>query len=191
MLRLGILGSGKGSNFTAILNAIDHQTLKAQVGCVLSDQPDAGILETARKRGIPAQYIDPQRSGGRLSPEAENQFISALQNAKVDLVVLAGFMRLIRKPFIAAFPRRIINIHPSLLPKFPGLDAWGQALEAGEKETGCTIHYVDEGMDTGEILGQRRVPIFPNDTKQSLHARIQIAEHALLPAIIAEKFSHA
>jgi phosphoribosylglycinamide formyltransferase-1 len=108
-----------------------------------------------------------------------------LQAAGVELVVLAGFMRLVKAPLLRAFPRRIINVHPSLLPKYPGLEAWKQALAAGETWTGCTVHYVDEGMDTGEIIAQRQVPILPGDTPASLHARIQVAEHALLPDVIA------
>ena len=108
-----------------------------------------------------------------------------LREANVELVVLAGFMRILKSPMLEAFPRRIVNIHPSLLPKFPGLEAWRQALEAGEKITGCTVHYVDEQIDHGRVIGQREVPILPNDTPETLHARIQIAERELYPAVIA------
>lgn len=189
MLRLGILGSGKGSNFTAILEAIDSGALAAEVAMVISDRENAGILETARSRNLPARFIDPGESRSRLSSEAEANVIASLKEAGAELIVLAGFMRLIRQPLIDAFPRRIINIHPSLLPKFRGLAAWQQALEAGETETGCTVHYVDSGMDTGEILAQRRVPVLENDTAETLHARIQEAEHHLLPSVIAEVFA--
>jgi phosphoribosylglycinamide formyltransferase-1 len=109
-----------------------------------------------------------------------------LQDAGVELVILAGFMRVLKSPMLEAFPRRILNIHPSLLPKFPGLEAWKQALAAGEKVTGCTVHYVDEKIDHGDVIAQREVPILPNDTPESLHARIQIAEHELYPEVIAQ-----
>jgi phosphoribosylglycinamide formyltransferase-1 len=112
--------------------------------------------------------------------------VRRLQEAKVDLVVLAGYMRMVKAPLLEAFPGRVVNIHPSLLPKFPGLEAWRQALESGETETGCTVHLVDEGMDTGPILAQERVPILPGDTSESLHARIQVAEHRLYPRVIAD-----
>jgi phosphoribosylglycinamide formyltransferase-1 len=121
-----------------------------------------------------------------LEPEIEEQLVKMLRDAGVELVVLAGFMRLLHEPMLKAFPRRIINIHPSLLPKFPGLEAWKQALIAGETVTGCTVHYVDERIDHGQILAQKEVKILPNDTAESLHARIQVLEHELYPAIIAE-----
>jgi phosphoribosylglycinamide formyltransferase-1 len=121
-----------------------------------------------------------------LEPEIEEQLVKTLRDAGVELVVLAGFMRVLHDPMLKAFPRRIINIHPSLLPKFPGLEAWKQALVAGETVTGCTVHYVDERMDHGQILAQREVRILPNDTAESLHARIQALEHDLYPAVIAE-----
>ena len=120
----------------------------------------------------------------RLEPNAEAELVQMLRDAEVDLVVLAGFMRVLKSPMLQAFPRRIINIHPSLLPKFPGLEAWKQALDAGETVTGCTVHYVDEKIDHGDIIAQREVPILPNDSAESLHTRIQIAEHELYPAVI-------
>ena len=121
-----------------------------------------------------------------LEPAAEEELVRQLQNADVELVVLAGFMRVLKAPMLDAFPHRIINIHPSLLPKFPGLAAWKQALAAGETATGCTVHYVDAGIDSGAILGQREVPILPNDTPETLHARIQMAERELYPEVIAQ-----
>ncbi len=184
-LRLGILGSGKGSNFRAILEAIQAGHLAAEVSIVISDIPGAGILKLAEDAGIPTLTLREPRYKTRLSPEVEADLVSALKNAGVHLVVLAGYMRMVKAPFLDAFPRRIINIHPSLLPKFPGLEAWRQALEAGESVTGCTVHFVDAGMDTGEILARAEVPVLPGDTAESLHARIQVAEHHLYPEVIA------
>lgn len=184
-MTLGVLGSGKGSNFAAILDAMDAGRLPGvRVGVVVSDVEDAGILRLARERGLPARFLPPGRFRTKLEPEVEETLATLLREHGVDLVVLAGFMRLIKAPLLAAFPGRILNIHPSLLPRFPGLAAWRQALEAGETEAGCTVHLVDAGMDTGEILGQAAVPILPGDTPETLHARIQVAEHALYPEVI-------
>lgn len=181
-LALGVLGSGRGSNLRAILQAIDAGQLHARVATVISDVPGAGILALAREHGAPAVCLPPGPSCTML--EVERRQVSLLREAGVELVALAGYMRLVKAPMLEAFPRRVINIHPSLLPKFPGLEAWRQALEAGESETGCTVHYVDRGMDTGEIIAQRRVPIRDGDTPAILHARIQAAEHALYPQVI-------
>ncbi len=185
-LVLGVLGSGKGSNFSAIAAAIETGQLNARVGVVISDVPDAGILRLAQQHGAPAMHLPPGRFKTKLEPESETELAQTLQAHGAELVVLAGYMRLLKDPMVNAFPRRIINIHPSLLPKFPGLEAWRQALEAGEHETGCTVHYVDLGMDTGPIIAQARVPILPDDTAETLHARIQTAEHALYPLVIAD-----
>lgn len=185
-LRLGVLGSGKGSNFRAIMERINDGKLGAEVRIVVSDVEDAGILTFARDYQIPALYVHPGKYRTKLEPEVEQDIVRLFQEAKVELVVLAGFMRVVKRPLLEAFPRRIINIHPSLLPKFPGLDAWKQALEAGERVTGCTVHYVDSGVDTGPIIGQREVPILPGDTAGTLHARIQREEHELLPAVLQE-----
>jgi phosphoribosylglycinamide formyltransferase-1 len=181
---LGILGSGSGSNMQAILDAIDAGTLDARIALVLSDNPDAFILERARKRGIEAGIIDCRGFRTKFPDEAQQETADRLKAAGVELVCLAGFMRLVKRPLLDAFPERIINIHPALLPAFPGLEAWKQALEAGVPETGATVHYVDEGMDTGPVILQERVPVMPGDTAESLHARIQIAEHRLYPAAI-------
>ncbi len=183
-LGLGILGSGKGSNCRAILESIRTGTLSAEARVVLSDVLDAPILEIAREFAIPSAYLPPGQFRTRLEPNAEAELVQMLRDAEVDLVVLAGFMRVLKSPILEAFPRRIINIHPSLLPKFPGLEAWKQALDAGETVTGCTVHYVDEKIDHGDIIAQREVPILPNVNSESLHARIQIAEHELYPAVI-------
>jgi phosphoribosylglycinamide formyltransferase 1 len=181
LLAIGILGSGAGSNCRAILERIRAGTLAADARLVVSDMFDAGILEIARDFGIPNAYLPPGPFRTRLTPESEAELVRMLREARVELVVLAGFMRVLKAPMLEAFPQRIVNIHPSLLPKFPGLKAWKQALLAGEKMTGCTVHYVDETIDGGGIIAQREVPILPNDTAESLHARIQAAEHEVYP----------
>ncbi len=183
-LGLGILGSGKGSNCRAILESIRTGALSAEVRVVLSDVLDAPILEIAREFSVPNAYLPPGQFRTRLEPNTEAELVQMLRDAEVELVVLAGFMRVLKSPMLQAFARRIINIHPSLLPKFPGLEAWKQALDAGETVTGCTVHYVDEKIDHGDIIAQREVPILPNDSAESLHTRIQIVEHELYPAVI-------
>ena len=185
-LRLGILGSGTGSNCRAILEEIGGGTLEADAVLVVSDVEDAGIVSVAREYEVPALVLPPGPWKTKLEPETEALLVRRLQNASVDLIVLAGFMRIVKAPLLEAFPRRIINVHPSLLPKFPGRAAWTQALEAGEEKTGCTVHFVDAGVDTGEIIAQREVPILPNDTPASLHGRIQVAERELYPEVIGQ-----
>ena len=185
-LPIGILGSGKGSNCRAILGRIRSGELAAEPRLVVSDVLDAPILDMAREFGVANAYLPPGRFRTRLEPATEEQLVQMLRDAGVELVVLAGFMRVLHEAMLKAFPRRIINIHPSLLPKFPGLEAWKQALVAGETLTGCTVHYVDEQIDHGRILAQKEVAILPNDTAESLHARIQVLEHELYPAVIAE-----
>jgi len=184
-LRLGVLGSGKGSNFVAIAQAIQDGPLEAEVGLVISDVAEAGLLQHARERGIPARFIAPGAFRTKLDPAAEVAFIGALHEAQVDLVVLAGFMRILKGDFLKAFEGRVVNIHPSLLPSFPGLEAWKQALNYGVKVTGCTVHWVDQGVDTGPILAQRAVPVLEGDTVTSLHQRIQEAERTLYPETLA------
>ena len=183
-LRLGVLGSGKGSNFRAIYEAIQAGLLDARVVIVCSDVVDSGILRLARDAGLATGWIDEGRFKTRLSTEREEALVEQLRASGVELVVLAGYMRMLKTPMLEAFPRHIINIHPSLLPKFRGLEAWRQALEAGETVTGCTVHFVDEGMDSGETIAQAEVPILPGDTPGSLHARIQQAEHRLYPEVV-------
>ncbi len=182
--RLGVLGSGKGSNFVAIADACASGRIAARVGIVLSDVPDAGILERARERGVPARYVSPGRFRTRLDAEAERAYVGVLREAGVDLVVLAGFMRILKSDFLRAFPQRVLNIHPALLPAFPGLEAWRQALDYGVKVTGCTVHLVDEGIDTGPILVQKAVPVLDTDTAATLHERIQEAEREAYPVAI-------
>ena len=185
-LPIGILGSGKGSNCRAILERIRSGDLAAEARLVLSDVLDAPILDIAREFGVANAYLPPGRFRTRLEPEIEEQLVQMLRDADVELVVLAGFMRVLHEPMLKAFPRGIINIHPSLLPKFPGLEAWKQALVAGERVTGCTVHYVDEQVDHGRILAQKEVTILPNDTAETLHARIQVLERELYPLVIGE-----
>ncbi len=183
--RIGVLGSGKGSNFNAIADAVAAGKIPADVAIVLSDVESAGILAGARERKLPAQFIPPGKFRTKLDEEAERAFVAALQSAKVDLVVLAGFMRVLKGDFLRAFEGRIVNIHPSLLPSFPGLEAWKQALDHGVKVTGCTVHFVDAGVDAGPIIGQQTVSVLDNDTPETLHQRIHAAEHQLYPECVA------
>jgi phosphoribosylglycinamide formyltransferase 1 len=183
--RLGVLGSGKGSNFAAIADAIAAGNVPADVAIVLSDVETAGILAGARERNISAQFIAPGKFRTKLDEEAERAFVGALESVNVDLVVLAGFMRVLKGDFLRAFEGRIINIHPSLLPSFPGLEAWKQALDHGVKVTGCTVHFVDAGVDAGPIIAQEAVPVLDNDTPESLHQRIHGVEHKLYPECVA------
>ena len=169
-----------------ILERIRSGDLAADARVIISDGLDAPILDIAREFSVANAYLPPGRFRTRLEPEIEEALVKMLRQAGVHLVVLAGFMRVLHAPMLNAFPRRIINIHPALLPKFPGLEAWKQALAAGETVTGCTVHFVDEKIDHGQIIAQREVPILPHDTPESLHARIQVAEHQLYPAAIAE-----
>jgi len=185
-LPIAILGSGKGSNCRAILERIRSGDLTAEARVVISDVLDAPILDIAREFSVANAYLPPGQFRTRLQLQAEEELVEILRQAGVRLVVLAGFMRVLHAPMLEAFPRRIINIHPSLLPKFPGLEAWKQALAAGETVTGCTVHYIDDKIDHGQIISQREVAILPHDTPESLHARIQIAERELYPAAIAE-----
>ncbi|HLH55071.1 MAG TPA: phosphoribosylglycinamide formyltransferase [Verrucomicrobiae bacterium] len=183
--KIGVLGSGKGSNFVAIAKGILEGKVPAQVSLVLSDVPGAGILARAEEFGLHAHYIDPGKFRTKMDDAAERAYVTALQEARVDLVVLAGFMRVLKGEFLRAFERRIINIHPSLLPAFPGLEAWKQALDYGVKVTGCTVHFVDAGVDAGPIIGQQTVPVLPGDTPETLHQRIQTAEHELYPECVS------
>jgi len=182
---LGVLGSGKGSNFVAIADAIAVGKMPAEVGIVLSDVESAGILTHARDRKIPAQFIAPGKFRTKLDEEAERAFVAALQAAKVDLIVLAGFMRVLKGDFLRAFEGRIVNVHPSLLPSFPGLEAWKQALDHGVKVAGCTVHFVDASVDSGAVIGQQAVPVLDTDTAETLHQRIHTAEHELYPKCVA------
>jgi len=183
--RIGVLGSGKGSNFVAIADHCAEGSIPAKIALVLTDVPNAGILERAHERSIPARFIPPGKFRTKLDEEAEESFVRALMEAKVDLIALAGFMRVLKGPFLKAFEGRIVNIHPSLLPAFPGLEAWKQALDYGVKVTGCTVHFVDAGVDSGPIIGQQTVPVLDSDSPETLHQRIHQAEHQLYPRCVA------
>lgn len=183
-LRVAVLGSGKGTNLQAIINAIEAGTLNAKITCVISDVEDAFILERARRHGIPREFISGAPFKTKLDGAAEEKFLATLRKHDAQVIALAGFMRIIKRRLLAAFPHRIVNIHPSLLPAFPGMESWKQALEYGAKVTGCTAHLVDAGMDTGPIIIQRHVPVLDTDTPESLHARIQIEEHIAYPAAL-------
>jgi len=184
MLSLAILGSGTGSNAQSIIAAIARGELDARIVCVLADVPNAGILERARRHGIPAEFIDPAPFKTKLDGAAEQRVLAALKKYGADFLALAGFMRMIKDGLLREYPRRIVNIHPALLPAFPGLAAWKQALDYGAKVTGCTVHFVDAGMDTGPIILQRTVPVLDDDTPETLHARIQEQEHLAYPAAL-------
>jgi formyltetrahydrofolate-dependent phosphoribosylglycinamide formyltransferase len=183
--RLAILLSGRGSNFEAIADAVASGAIpNAEIVAVLSDVPDAVGLERARARGLPAAAVDRKAYAGRREHEVE--VLRRLAQARPDLVCLAGYMRLLSPEFVGRWRGRILNIHPALLPKFPGLHVQRRALEAGEKESGCTVHFVDEGTDTGPVILQRRVPVLPGDTEESLSARILTEEHCAYPEAIAK-----
>lgn len=180
-LKLGVLGSGSGSNMQSIQDAILAGTLDAEIVCVIADVPGAKILERAAKYNIPADYLDPAPFKTKLDGEAEQRYIDYLKAHGAEVVVLAGFMRIIKPGLLKAFPQRVLNIHPALLPAFPGIAGWKQALDYGAKVAGCTVHFVDEGTDTGPIIVQKCVPIEDGDTAESLHARIQVQEHIAYP----------
>lgn len=187
MQRLGILLSGRGSNFLAIAQAISEQRLLgAEIAVVLSNKPDAPGLTAATSLGIPAFAVP---SAGRSRTDHDAEMIARLHQHKIDLVCLAGYMRIISPAFVAAFPNRILNVHPSLLPAFPGLKAQTQALHYGAKIAGCTVHFVDEAVDHGVIILQRPVPIENNDTPETLSARILEQEHQAYPEAIARVLS--
>jgi phosphoribosylglycinamide formyltransferase 1 len=182
MKRLGILLSGRGSNFLAIADAIAEKRLDAEIAIVISNRPDAPGLDAAQNRGIHAVSFP---SKGLDREIYDRQLIEGLRAHRVDLICLAGYMRILSGYFIREFPQRILNIHPSLLPAFPGLDAQHQALQHGTKIAGCTVHFVDEGLDSGPIVAQASVPVDDEDTVESLSARILREEHRLYSEAIA------
>jgi phosphoribosylglycinamide formyltransferase-1 len=169
----------------SIARACAERRLPAEIAVVVSDVADAGILERAKEWQLKARYVPPGRYRTKLDDEAEEAYVEALREAGVEWVVLAGFMRVLRAGLLAAFPQRVLNIHPSLLPAFPGLQAWRQALDYGVKVTGCTVHLVDAGVDTGPIVVQRAVLVEPGDSPESLHQRIQAAEQEAYPEALA------
>jgi phosphoribosylglycinamide formyltransferase 1 len=184
MMNVAILGSGKGSNAQALIDAAEAGTLPTRIVCVLSDVADAGILARARRHNIPARHISAAPFRTKLDGAAETAYLEALRDYGAELICLAGFMRIIKPGLLKAFPNRILNIHPALLPAFPGLESWKQALDYGAKVAGCTVHLVDAGTDTGPILVQRVVPVREDDTPENLHARIQVEEHTAYPEAV-------
>lgn len=181
-----ILGSGRGSNAEALLKAEAKKQLgAAKITAIISDHEDAGILELGQKYQVPAIYLDPKRKGARLSDEAEQAYIERIASFSPKLIVLAGFMRIINRPFIEAFEGRMINLHPSLLPSFPGMNGIGQAFDHGVKLTGCTVHWVTPALDAGPIIDQKEVRIEEKDTLELLEKKVHIVEHQLLPDVVA------
>ncbi|MBF0488483.1 MAG: phosphoribosylglycinamide formyltransferase [Nitrospirae bacterium] len=182
MIKLGVLASGRGSNFQSIIDSIDRGALDAEIACLITDNRSAYAIERARLHNIPHVYINP---AGYASRDIFYRSIAdELQFCEVELVVLAGFMRVVKKPLIDAFPMRIMNIHPALLPSFKGLNAQKQALDYGVRIAGCTVHFVDEEVDSGPIILQEAVPVFSDDTEESLSARILESEHRIYPLAI-------
>lgn len=181
-LKLGILASGGGTNLQTIIDQCQQQQIDAEITLVLSNNPDAGALERAEKAGLPNICINHRDFADRQS--FDQAVVAALQEAGAELIVLAGFMRIISEVFVAAFPQRIINIHPALLPAFPGLHVQKKALEHGARFAGCTVHFVDTGVDTGPIIIQAVVPVLDDDTEESLSARILQQEHQIYPKAI-------
>lgn len=185
-MRVVILGSGRGSNAEAILKAQQAGELgRARVVQIFSDRPDAGILALGPRFDVPASFLDAAPYKTKLDGDAEQHYIAAIVACQPDLIVLAGFMRVLKLPFVTKFEGKIINLHPSLLPSFPGLDAIGQAFRRGVKITGCTVHYVTLDVDGGPIIDQAAVRIEEEDTIETLTAKVHDAEHVLLPAAIA------
>lgn len=181
-ITLGVLVSGNGTNLQAIIDRIESGRLSAKVGCVISNKADAFALERARRHCIPAVHLDHRQYGSRA--DYDTALVETLRQHDVELVILAGFMRLLSPVIIDAFPHRIMNIHPALLPAFPGLDAQQQALDYGVKVSGCTVHFVDAGCDTGPIILQAVVPVLEGDTSETLSQRIHVEEHRSYPAAI-------
>ncbi len=182
MKRIAVLASGRGTNLEAILEAVESGHIAGEVAVAISDQEKALALQRAENRGVKALFMNPKDYGGR--EQYDRAIVEQLKEDQVDLVVLAGFMRLLTAYFIQAYPLAIMNIHPSLLPAFPGLDGVEQALNYGVKITGCTVHFVDEGLDTGPVILQEAVPIIQEDTVETLHQRIHASEHRLYPTAI-------
>lgn len=183
-LRLGVLVSGSGSNLQAILDAIASGSLNARVAVVISNKPGVAALERARQAGVPALVIPHVDFASR--EDFDRALVAALREVNAEWIVLAGFMRVITAEFLSAYPGRIINVHPALLPAFPGVGGAKQALDYGVKITGCTVHFVDAGVDSGKIIGQRAVPVEPTDDLASLSARIHAAEHELYVSVLRE-----
>lgn len=181
-LQLVVLASGRGSNFEALYQSIQNEQIPVHIKMVISDKEKAPALDKARAKGIATCYINPGQFASKQLYEQE--LVKVCESAEADLIVLAGYMRILGETFIKAFPHRIINIHPALLPSFTGLHAQKQALDYGVKFSGCTVHFVDAGVDTGPIILQAVVPVMPDDDEESLSARILVEEHKLLPQAV-------
>ena len=181
MLKLAIFGSGSGTNCQAIIDAIEAGTLDAEIKCVLADREDAYILERARKHNIPAIYFDCAPFKTKLDGEAEQNVLRILENHDVNFIALAGFMRIVKDGLLNAFAGRMVNIHPSLLPSFPGLDGGKQAFDYGVKFTGCTVHFVDAGVDTGAVINQKIIAIENDDTLETMMDKLHAQEHIAYP----------
>ncbi|MCM8760294.1 MAG: phosphoribosylglycinamide formyltransferase [Candidatus Omnitrophica bacterium] len=184
MFTIALLASGKGSNVKAIIENVKSGEIPVDIGVILSDNSSSGALEIAKREGIKHYCIEEKRYKTFLSTETEKEYVRILKEGKIDLVCLAGFMRVIKEEFLKNFYGKIINIHPSLLPAFPGLEAWKQALDYGVKFTGCTTHFVERGIDSGPIILQAVVPILKDDTPETLHKRIQEKEHIIYPLTV-------
>lgn len=182
MKRIGVLASGEGTNLQAIIDAIDEGKVAGKIAVVISDRREAGALKRAEKKGIRNVFFNPLEYKGR--EDYDSALVAELQWQKADLIVLAGFMRLLSSVIVNAYPGKIMNIHPSLLPAFPGLDGVKQALQYGVKVSGCTVHFVDEGLDTGSVILQEAVPVLKEDTEETLHERIHAAEYRSYPRAI-------
>ena len=187
--KIAVLGSGRGSNFVSLANACNDGSLPAEIVMVISDVKDARILQLAQELRLPSKFIEPGKYRTKLDETAETNYVATLLNSGAEWVALAGFMRILKGDFLRAFEQKVINIHPSLLPAFPGLEAWKQAHEYGVRVSGCTVHLVDHGIDTGSILAQGVVPVVKGDTPESLHKRIQEEEHKLYPRTLARLFN--
>ena len=179
MIAIGVLVSGQGSNLQAIIDNIKSGKLDARIGCVISDKPEAFALKRAKEANVPAYYINPGSHKTYLETERELEYVKCLQKHKVELICLAGFMRILHSDFLRTFKDRIINIHPALLPSFPGLHAQRQAFDYGVKIAGATVHFIDEGVDTGPIIIQRAVGVEDADTEEELAQRILKVEHQI------------
>ncbi len=182
MIRISVLASGRGSNFQSIIDAISNKRLSAEIAILVTDNPSAFAIERAKRYGIECLVLDPKEFESR--DEYYTRISQELTKRNTGLVVLAGFMRIVGKPLIDAFPHKIMNIHPALLPAFPGLHGQKQALEYGVKISGCTVHFVDEGMDTGPVIIQAAVPVYQDDTEETLSERILCLEHQIYPEAI-------
>ena len=183
-VRVGVLASGRGSNFGALAAAAAEGLLGARIACLITDNPAAGALAVAAQYGIPAEAVDGGSRRGRLDPATEAQIVQKLRAHGVQLVCLAGFMRIVGPQLLAAYPQAVLNVHPSLLPAFPGLEPQRRALEAGVKVTGCSVHFVDAGVDSGPIVLQAAVRVRDDDTPETLSIRILAEEHRLFPAAV-------